>query len=41
MENAKNEKEVLQLLSQLDSKSLMAIDIAVKALAMRQELEKK
>ena len=41
MENAKNEKEVLQLLSQLDSKSLMAIDVAVKALAMRQELEKK
>lgn len=40
MKNSKSEKEIVKLLSQLDNKSLMAIDMAVKALAMRQQMEK-
>lgn len=40
MTNTKKEKEIAKLLAQLDSKSLMAIDMAVKALAMRQQMEK-
>ncbi|MGN9019944.1 hypothetical protein ACTM9B_13400 [Lachnospiraceae bacterium HCP1S3_A10] len=40
MRNSKSEKEIVKLLSQLDNKSLMAIDMAVKALAMRQQMEK-
>ena len=40
MRNSKSEKEIVKLLSQLDNKSLMAVDMAVKALAMRQQMEK-